>query len=440
MKEFPMFKNLINTIFSRKSVKPGMEEPVIIRSASRKSAVYPGSPTSPLTGFSMGKAIAGMDQGFAYSGSNRSDFYRYLRDHIPIVSSAVWTWRHLCATPQTVTVEGSSDTEIAEARRILDALDERIHPNSVVRSRGVNRLCEDFFLELFTTGSFAGMIIPLADGSGTDYFRQIDSTLVFWENTSGRLKPYIENDRGEKVELPSETFYYAALGRDIKNPGGIEPMSSIPFVVAVEQLMLEDMARSSHNAGNPRLHVRITPPPRFDSEGDQEYVDRVNSYFDGTTNQFDKLEPDENLFTWSDVEIKVVGADTTKTYVWRVNREQVIEDVITGLKLFPWVVGRSHGATKNWVEAQFNLLMQIVDSVQECGAAFADWLRTTELRMKGNLAISRHRFTPNQDPFILERQRAHEVQFRTVHAKYKEGYITKDQAAQELGYQKAVKN
>ncbi|MBL7190381.1 hypothetical protein ISS30_01705 [bacterium] len=424
-----MLKNLIKQIFHPRDGGDRIEPPSMVKNFPVRSASF-GVPVNPMTGFSMNKAYAGME-GFTYTGGNRSDFYRYLRDHIPIVSAAVWTWKHLCATPQSLTIEGD-ESEVQQARKILEELDKRVHFNSAVRNCGVNRLCEEFFLELFTTGSFAGVIIPLSDGSGIDYFHQLDSTRVQWERR-GRLQPFIENDKGDKVELSSEAFYYAALGQDIRNPGGIEPMASIPFVVAVEQMMLEDMARSSHNAGNPRLHVRITPPPRFDSEGDQEYIDRVNAYFDSTANQFNKLEADENLFTWADVEIKVVGADTTKTYVWRVNREQVIEDVITGLKLFPWALGRSHGATKNWVEAQFNLLMQIVDSVQEAGSAFSDWLRTTELRMKGNLAKPRHRFTPNQDPFMLQRRQAEGIHFRTVHQKFKEGYLSKEQAQQEMG-------
>jgi len=422
-----MLKNIFNRIINGKPKNP--EPPSTVR-AIPSEWTPDRSPKGPLSKLKWNTAAYG--NGFVYNGSNRGDFYRYLRDSIPIVSAAVWTWRRLCATPQTLTIEGS-DSEISAAWKIVEELDRRIHQNRYLRGSGVNRLCEDFFLEIFTTGTFAGFIVPYADGGGIDYFQQIDSSLVHWENRDG-LQPYFEDERGNKVYFPRETFFYSALGTDIKNPGGIEPLASIPFVVAIEQMMLEDMARSSHNAGNPRLNVRINPPERFDAEGDAEYVERINSYFDGTVNQFSRLEPDENLFTWSDVEIKVVGAEPGRSYVWKLNREQVIEDVITGLKLFPWALGRPHNATKNWVQAQFNILMQIVDSIQQSGAEFADWLRTTELRMKGNLARPSHRFAPNQDPFLLEKRKAEEIHFRTVHAKHKEGYISQDTAAREMGY------
>ncbi len=421
-----MLKSILDKLFIRKT------ESAVIPAARSVPSGQSGIPlpASPLSNLKSNWAPRGTEGGFIYTGTNRADFYRFLRDSIPIVSAAIWTWKNLCATPQTYILDGS-ESETAQARKILKALEKRIHPNRFLRGKGVNRLSEDFFLELFTTGAYAGVIVPFADGSGIDYFHQIDASKIFWEG-EGRLKPYIEDARGDKIYLPRDTFFFSALGADIRNPGGIEPLASIPFVVAVEQLMLEDMARSSHNAGNPRIHVKIAPPPRFESEGDSEYVERVNSYFDETVNQFTRLEPDENLFTWSDVEVKIVGAEPGRNYIWKINREQVVEDVITGLKLFPWALGRSHGTTKNWVQAQFNILMQIVDAIQEAGAAFADWLRTTELRMKDNLALPKHRFAPNQDPFLLERRQAQQVHFKTVHSMFQEGYLTKEQAMQEL--------
>lgn len=424
-----MFKSLLNKLFLK---KPAENQTALPARSSSGNSSRNLQIKSPLRRSGIKASLLSESNYFVYTGYNHGDFYRYLRDNIPIVSAAIWTWRRLCATPQTLAIDGC-DSEIKSAWGIIEDLERRIHPNCYLRGNGVNRLCEDFFLELFTTGSFAGIIVPLADGSGIDYFHQIDSSRVRWEDKE-RIRAYIENERGDKIYLPKDSFFYSALGTDIKNPGGIEPLASIPFVVAVEQIMLEDMARSSHNAGNPRLNVKVTPPARFDSEGDNEYVERSNSYFDETIRQFRQLEADENLFTWSDVEIKIVGAEPGRSYVWKLNREQVIEDVITGLKLFPWVLGRSHNATKNWVQAQFNILMQIVESVQESGLVFADWLRTTELRMKGNLAVPHHKFEPNQDPFLLEKRQAEEILFRTVNSKFKEGFITREKAVQELGY------
>jgi len=400
--------------------------------------ITPRSTTGPppVTGNLFSATLDGQD--FVWLGTNRTEFYRYMRDHVPIISAAIWSWVHLCCTPQSFTLIGT-ESDKAAARDILSDLDRRIFENPFVRRPGVNHLTELFFLELFTTGRFAGEIVPLADGSGIDYFQTIDADTLRWERER-RWTAYAENESGERIALDPARFFYATLGSDINDPRGIEPLASIPFVAQIQEALLFDMARSSRNAGTPRLQIRVTPPPPFAHESEKEYQERINRYFDETVSQFARLDPDDNLFTWNDVEVKVIGGDQGRTFVWRLNREQVIEDVITGLHLFPWVLGRSHGTTKNWVEAQFNILMQIVDAVQDMGTSLANWLRNTELRLRGNLATAQHVFSPNQDPFLLPKMQAHAIEFETIDKKVQRGYISKDDGARLLGYMKAFKS
>ncbi len=423
--------------FKRKKSMPGVQEPRVAKSrqpiGSLSSSQYRTWPHvhAPLT------MAPGNNSWFQYSGSNRAGYYRYLRDHIPIISTGIWTWVHLCSTPQTYDLDGS-EAEVRQARNIIDELDRRINVNPLFRGQGISRLTEAMFLELFTVGRFAGEIILKKDGHGIDGFRPIDTDRIDWEFTDHWEPAYLdENDN--RVPIPKERLFYATLNQDLFNPKGSDPLAAIPFVTEIEQRMLDDMARSSHNAGTPRLQIKITPPKQLENEGAPQYVSRINQYFDNVVSQMKDIGPDDNLFTWSDVEVQVVGGDAGNNHSWRLNREQVIEDVITGLRLFPWALGRSHRTTRNWAHAQFNLLMQIVDSLQAWGVTLADWLRTTELRLQGNLAVPHHRFEPNQDPFMVDRERAKQIQFEVVDGKVSKGYISKDQGARELGYLTAYK-
>ncbi|MBU0518641.1 hypothetical protein KJ564_06855, partial [bacterium] len=308
----------------------------------------------------------------------------------------------------------------------------RILENPYQRSKGINRLMEALFLELFTLGRFCGELVLLPDGSGIDHFRTLDPFKIRWERGDRWKAIYEESDGSERV-LNQERTFYTTLGLDISNPAGIEPLATVPFVLEIEQKLLEDMARSSHNAGTPRLQVKISPPQSFENEHEDEYLSRINSYFDQTVDQFSNLEADQNLFTWSDVEVTVIGGEKGRTFSWKINREQVLEDVIMALKLFPWVLGRSHGTTQNWVSAQYNLLMQEVDSIQASATALADWLRDTELKLRGCSVESKHVFAPNQDPFLLERAQSEEISFHTVDEMVEKGYISKDDAKRRLG-------
>ena len=172
---------------------------------------------------------------------------------------------------------------------------------------------------------------------------------------------------------------------------------------------------------------------KIENENEDEYLSRINGYFDQTVDQFSSLEADQNLFTWSDVEVTVIGGEKGRSFTWKINREQVLEDVIMALRLFPWVLGRSHGTTMNWVGAQYNLLMQEVDSIQASATALADWLRSTELKLRGCTAQTRHVFAPNQDPFLLERAQAGEINFRTINEMVEKDYISKDEGKRKLG-------
>ena len=197
-------------------------------------------------------------------------------------------------------------------------------------------------------------------------------------------------------------------------------------------MMLEDMARSSHNAGTPRLQVKIGRPPRFDFEDDQGYIDRANGFFDGLVGQFQNLEPDDNIFTWNDVEVTVVGG-SGKQWEWRLNRDQVVEDVISGLKLFPWVLGRTQKTTHNWVQSQFDFLMQMVGTYQHSGADLINWLCNLELELQGVDAVVRHSFSRHQDPFRLERAQAEKIEIENAAVLVEKGYISKEDGMKRLG-------
>jgi len=358
-------------------------------------------------------------------GYNRAGFYRWIRDSVPIISTGIWTWVRLCATAVDRLVTGS-EAECERARQRIVTLDSRLLESPYGRGSGLTKLIEGMYLELFTVGRFTGTAVLSDDGKRVDHFRYINPHIVQWEHTGTGWTPYYEDGDKKEVCFDPELFFYAVLGVDLTNPAGVEPLACIPFVVEVEQLLLEDMARSSHNAGTPRLQVKIGRPERLNWESDKDYAERVNRYFNDTASQFSALEPDENVFTWDDVEVTVVGGSGGGS-TWRFDREQVVEDVITGLKLFPWVLGRTHKTTQNWVQSQFDLLMQMVSAHQKNGVDIADWLVNLDLRLGGIKAEVRHHFEPHPDPFRQERAVAEKTEMENIHFKVVNGYISKEE-------------
>jgi len=370
-----------------------------------------------------------------FRAENKGDFYRYLRDRIPNVGAAVWVWCRLCNTSSRWIYKGDKRFKNL-AEEIINDLSGRIYTLPGRRRNGFSSLIENFFLDVFTTGKFAGELIPLSSGKGIDKFKYIDPYRIEWKQSKNEdWKPYYITDDRE-IRIDSENFFYYGLGSEISKPGGMSWIDSIPFVIDIEQRMLEDMGLSSHNAGMPRLHIKVEKPEPYEYEKIENYISRAEKYFDETIKGFSHLDADDNLFTWNDVEISVVGGEGKLPYNWRVNREQVIEDVITGMKLFPWVVGKSHGTAKNWVYIQYNILMQAVDSIQEEAKGFIEWIMNTELKMRGIKEGVVLVFESNQDPNELEKAKAESIRFNTLSKMVEKGFISRDEMLKAMKFKK----
>ena len=77
---------------------------------------------------------------FPIHHSNRADFYRYVRDHVPLISASVWAWVRLCLTPQKFIIIGSVK-EKARAEEITEVLGRRVF-EGISRKDGIKSLLE----------------------------------------------------------------------------------------------------------------------------------------------------------------------------------------------------------------------------------------------------------------------------------------------------------
>ena len=105
----------------------------------RQAALSPGRRPRPYSASSFGFDWHRYD--------SRGDFYRYLRNRIPIISAAVWSWVRLCNTPGTVHLTGK-ESEKRVAEKTIAGLFERISAVSGAKRRGLGNMLEFFFLEI----------------------------------------------------------------------------------------------------------------------------------------------------------------------------------------------------------------------------------------------------------------------------------------------------
>jgi len=364
-------------------------------------------------------------------------FFQTVSRYYPMAAAAVWTWVNLCGTRQKLKFLGGTENERNKAKTVVSELDERISPFPFVQGGGMDVLLGQFFHYLFTYGRFSGNLELSRDLSRVEEFNIGDP---FWVRfTKKEREAYSSPNGTDYFKTNPHTFFFYALDMDWENPYGCAMIESAWSLMQMADNMLKDLTASSANAGVPRMHIKIKQPQMMEDENGEDYNNRAATYFDSYVDKFSDIAPDDNFYSWDDISIGVVGGHPGASgFVWRMNRQILDEEIIAGFHLFPWIVGKSTQTTKNWVRSQFDLIMSQVETIQKIGKRFAEWIRNTELALKGITTVKTHQtFEPVRDPARKDIAIAERFEISNVESKVKDGFISVDDGARELGYDKA---
>ena len=365
-------------------------------------------------------------------------YFAMVTRYVPAAKTAVWVWRNLSFTESKVKLIGGTVSERIRAQEELSILSGHIYPDPSSKSDGMHRLLSAWYTNVFRYGRFSGRLILNNSLDGVKEFELLDAFSVFFKKKSNIA--FYDDGGNMGVPLNPLSFYYYGLDSDSDNPYGIALMESAQTLMEIANEMIEDMRYSSSNAGIPRLHIKIKQPPILENEDEDTYAGRIRSYFNNTIAEMDELAPDDNIYTWSDVEIGTTGGASASNFVWKMNLQIIQEEIISAFHLYPWVFGKSFGTTKNWVTAQFDVLMQMISSLHSEAADFASWISNTHLQLKGlgNVKVSRS-FLPPRDPAAKDMAVAEKIRLENTKMKMDLGFIDQAAAAREHGYETAEK-
>lgn len=360
---------------------------------------------------------------------------------VPIVSAAVWTWKYICLTENHPVYVGGEDDDQLRAKSVITALSKRISPFPFTKGNGFDLILDQYFQSIFHKGRFAMKINLTPDFDQISGVTLIDPFSVYFKKAipPNQIQAFVglPNNPTEAVETNPRTFFYHGLNMSLSNPYGSAMLEGATGLISIAEEMLQDMRMSSHNAGLPRLHIKVKQPQILPSETIEKYESRANSYFNNTVDEMAEIGPDDNFYTWDDVEIAFVGGQSSLTstgFVWQTNREMVIEDTIQSFHLFPWILGRSSSTTKNWVSSQFDLLLNQADSLQRIAAQMIEWICNTELLLNGiDKVKAQFNFSRPRDPSAKDFAIAERFKIQNVDTMINKGYISPDDGARRLG-------
>jgi hypothetical protein len=367
--------------------------------------------------------------------SFRIKLYRFLRDNIPILNSAVWTWTRICSSPSYFELKGSEDPHLLDrGTEVIKSLNRRIYQHNFQRFGGTDALLVQFFRSLFTDGAVCGELVLTPSKDRVDKFYFIDPATVKFKLKSQKTWELYQEVEGKEIALNPHSTFYLGLDSDPDDPRGKSILGSVPFVARVEQKLLEDMQKTMHNAGYHRLHVQIKPPERFSGESDENYLARANRYFEDTVGMMKELAPEDNPITWNDVKIEYIGPSghISSSNYWYINHKALVEDICAGVHLDPLILGYSYGPNRSWAQFKYELILRNVVSIQRCAKSFLEWIRNIELALWGLPLECIHHFDNRKFFGMLEQREAERVHLENIIRKKEAGFITDDQAKKEV--------
>jgi hypothetical protein len=320
-----------------------------------------------------------------YSGRYRIMLYRFLVDHVPVINACIWTWVRMAAATGEYRVEGDErESETTKGQKRLERLWRGAYTNVLGNRVGLTTLLPDLFTSLIRDGRFGGFVTVFKDGSGIDQFVPVDPINIVQDDTASRTRLILDLEQG-RIDLNRPDFYYLPFNNGVSEPLGRSILQPIPFVSYIEQQLVDDMRRSSHNSGYHRLHVKITPPDRLAGESEDAYTKRINGYFDSTVSMIRSCEIDDNPVTWDNVMIDYIGPTKSRdvTNSWFMTHRAMVEDICAGTNLAPHLLGYSYGATSTWADFKFEVVMRQVRSMQTEVAQFLEWMGNIDLALAG---------------------------------------------------------
>ncbi len=369
-----------------------------------------------------------------YDRTFKIKLYRLLRDNIPAINSAIWTWTRLSSAPSSYKLKGTDDPDtLSFATKIISDLDRRIYQHSFHKFGGIEALLTQFFYSLFTDGAVCGELVLDPSQNRLDKFYFIDPSTTKFKLTGSSFELYQEID-GEMIKLNQNSTYYYGLDSDPEDPCGRSILSSIPFVSRVEQRLLSDMQKSMHNAGYHRLHVKLKPPERLPSESNEAYIDRANRYFEDTVGMMRKISVEDNPITWNDVQIDYIGPQGSyaATTSWYINHKALIEEICAGVHLDPFILGYSYGAPYSWAQIKYEMIQRNIISIQASAKRFMEWIHNLELALQGLDLEYEHHFDNRKTFGLLEQRQAEKIALENIILKKNAGLITEEEARGEL--------
>ena len=282
--------------------------------------------------------------------------------------------------------------------------------------------------------------VPASDLSGIEraVLVPIKSISFRYDKTEDRYLPTQYISQGNQyIDLNELTYYYFPLETSDNSPYGIPPFVAALGNTIIQLYMMDNLKFVMKKIGMLGLvdAVLKTPPANI-GETDAAYQTRMLSYLNDFAKNFSENYRDGISAHFDSAEIKMqsVGADVRGAKdLLQMNEEQIF----SGLKTDPAMKGRTYSTTETYAGIVYAKMIKQLSFYQRlCKRAIEKGYKLHLLLNNISVDIS-CTFNPNPTFKPIDDATADQIKTDTVITKMDAGIIGPDDAARELGYEKA---
>lgn len=374
------------------------------------------------------------------------DLLEMLPDLSPEISAGIWNFLRLCNPGwEAKAYRPGSDDIDQRGQAVLDEFlselpyvyegDQTVPADTVINALFIGGwLRGGFFAELVLDENGRMPLNIATPDPASIRFRKIEA------ESYGQVYQLGQYQNGVFVPLSLPTVRYVPIdplpgkpyGRALVSPG----LFSALFLLSI----LHDVKRVIMQQGWPRIDISVNfealaqnAPPTA-RPGSEEFDTWVAAVMDEVTDVYEDLEPDD-AYVHSDV-ISVnrpVGTVDGSSL-------SAIDSVITALermaarslKMQPLLLGINDSTTETNAIRQWEIQSATVKSMQHLMESLLERLLTIALRVQGIQAQVEFRFAELRDSEMLRDAQTEALRIRNAQQKYAAGWISQDQASEEI--------
>ncbi|WP_306010483.1 phage minor head protein [Bacillus sp. MMSF_3328] len=392
-------------------------------------------------------------QWFWYEGLIKRKDYRtkevmenlkIIRDLNPDASMAIWNFLRLANSGHTLEAVTPNGRPEKATTDLLNSYAPRV---GKLYGGGLDQLINVLLLTAFTQGAIALEVELTEDISDIVDFHAVDpSTLDFVRNKETGVIELVQVQwDGQYKVLNPETVFYYPIDPDISDPHGRSPILPILQIIFFQIQVLKDLQKVIHHQGYDRFDISIVEeaimenlPDHIKNSSPEEVQRYVTSYITDVQKQMEELEPDDDFYHTSSIEIKSVGANKNVSMSAQGVIDIINQQVVTALKQLPILLGRNEGTTETHGTVQWQIYVAGIESIQRAlkrilEKAYNVVLQVNGRQLQANLEFNQLRVSDRQAEANAEK-----TETETKIMQRKEGWITNDEAAMEMVGHNAV--